>query len=105
MMNNKTSEKHKQMLPNRRTIRRACGRELYRTAKRLNIWISPEQMEQAEELYVKEVLLNLGFIVEHSSNRKAQADWWGEYVSPLIAPIWNVEPALLNQAFRDSYGG
>jgi hypothetical protein len=78
---------------------------MYRTAKRLKTWIAPELMQQAEEFYVKQVLLHLAYIVETRSNRKAQADWWEEHVSPQIAKLWQVEPALLNRAFRDAYGG
>jgi hypothetical protein len=104
-MNNKMNEKHKQQFPSARAIRRACNKELYRTAKRLKSWISPSQMEQAEELYVKQVMLNLPFIVDNGSNRKALADWWEEHVSPDIASLWNVEPAALNHAFRDAFGG
>lgn len=104
-MKNNTNEKHKQQLPTARGIRRACGKELYRTAKRLKTWISPEQMRQAEELYVKKVMLNLPFIVEHGSNRKLLADWFGEHVGPEIAPLWNVELAALNHAFREAFGG
>jgi hypothetical protein len=105
MMNSKTSEKHKQQFPSARAIRRACSRELYRSAKRLKSRVSPDQMKQAEELYVKEVLLHLPYIVENGSNRKALAAWWAEHVCPSIAPIWNVEEATLNQAFRDAFGG
>jgi hypothetical protein len=104
-MANKTTEKHKQQFPSGRGIRRACSNELYRTAKRLKTWISPEQMKQAEELYTKEVMLNLAFIVDTGSNRKVLSDWWEENISPQIAPLWNVEPSLLNRAFRDAFGG
>lgn len=105
MNNSNTNEKHKQQYPTARGIRRACSRELYRTAKRLRTWISPEQMKQAEELYVKEVMLNLPFIVENRSNRKALADWWDEHIGPSVAPIWGIDQAKLNQAFRDAFGG
>ncbi|NEW09205.1 dehydrogenase [Paenibacillus sp. SYP-B3998] len=105
MLNNKPSEKHKQQLPSARGIRRACSKELYRTAKRLKVWISPEQMKQAEELYVKKVMLNLPFIVDSGSNRKALSDWFDENVGPDIAPLWNVERDVLNLAFRNAFGG
>jgi hypothetical protein len=104
-MYNKTNEKHKPLYPNARAIRRACSKELYRTVKRLKTWISPEQMKLAEEKYFKQVVLNLPLIMEMQSNRKAQADWWEEHVSKEIAELWQVEPAVLNRAFRDAYGG
>jgi hypothetical protein len=104
-MYNKTNEKHNPQYPNARAIRRACSKELYRTVKRLKTWISPELMKQAEEKYFKQVVLNLPVIVEMQSNRKAQADWWQEHVSSEIAELWQVEPAVLNRAFRDGYGG
>jgi hypothetical protein len=104
-MRHTNKEKHKPHFPSARAIRRACSKELYRAAKRLKMWISPEQMQQAEECYVKQVLLNLAFIVDMESNRKVQADWWEEHVSPQIAEIWQVEPTVLNRAFRDAFGG
>ncbi|MBP1990899.1 dehydrogenase [Paenibacillus eucommiae] len=104
-MPNKTNEKHKPHYPSARGIRRACGKELYRAAKRLKTHITPEQMKQAETLYAKEVLLNLAFIVETGSNRKVLADWWEEHISAQIAAIWNVEIPALNRAFRESFGG
>ncbi|MDF2649970.1 MAG: hypothetical protein K0Q73_5775 [Paenibacillus sp.] len=105
MINNKPNEKHKQQFPSARGIRRACSKELYRTIKRLKIWISPEQIRAAEELYVKKVMLNLPFIMENGSNRKALSDWFDENVGPEIAPLWNVELEVLNHAFRDAFGG
>jgi predicted RNase H-like nuclease len=104
-MYNRTDEKHKPHYPNARGIRRACSKELYRTVKRLKTRITPEQMKQAEEKYFKKVALNLPVIVGMQSNRKAQADWWEEHVSAEIAELWQVDPALLNRAFRDAYGG
>lgn len=105
MINNKQGEKHKQQFPNARSIRRACSKELYRTVKRLKIWLSPEQIKEAEELYVKKVMLNLPFIVENGSNRKALSDWFDINVGPELAPIWKVELTVLNNAFRDAFGG
>ncbi|MEW9701214.1 dehydrogenase [Paenibacillus sp. SI8] len=105
MLTNKANEKHKQQFPSARGIRRACSKELYRTVKRLKVWISPEQMAEAEELYVKKVMLNLPFIVENGSNRKVLADWFDEHVGPDIAPLWNVELEVLGHAFRNAFGG
>ena len=104
-MQNDITEKHKKKLPNPRSIRRACRRELERTIKKLKQWIPAEQVKQAEELYCRKVLSNLAFIFDNSSNRKVQADWWEENVAPEIAEIWNVDVARLSRAFRDSYGG
>lgn len=104
-MFDKSNEKHNKPLPNARKVRRACNRELYRTIKRLKIWIPPEQIVKAEELYFKKVLLNLPWIVENGSNRKGLADWWEENVCPEIAPLWNVEPQILAKAFREAFGG
>ena len=101
----KTNEKHKPQFPTARGIRRSCGKELYRTAKRLKVWIAPEHMQQAEELYVRKVMLNLPYIVEHGSNRKLLADWWAEHVSADFAELWKVGTDELNRAFRDAFGG
>jgi hypothetical protein len=98
-------EKHADALPNARKIRRACNKELYRTIKKLKIWIPPEQQVQAEEMYFKKVVLNLPWIAENGSNRKKLADWWEENVCPELAVLWNVEPSALANAFRNAYGG
>lgn len=104
MMNQK-NEKHDQNLPTLRKIRRACNKELYRTVKRLKIWVPPAKLAEAEELYLKKVVLNLPFIAENGSNRKLLSDWWDENVCPDIAALWDVEPAALARAFRDAFGG
>ena len=101
----RNAQKHTAELPSPRRIRRACGRELYRTVKRLKVYISPEQMEQAEELYFRKVIGNLLWIYEHRSNREKQADWWAEAVAPEIAAIWNVPEDALVRAFRDGFRG
>ncbi|TDF94090.1 dehydrogenase [Paenibacillus piri] len=97
--------KHNQSLPTARKIRRSCSRELYRARKKLNRWIAPDLVEQADELYFKKVALNLIWIVENASNRKVLSDWWEENVCPEIAELWSVDPATLAKAFRDSFGG
>jgi hypothetical protein len=99
------AHKHNAGFPSARKIRRSCSNELYRTAKRLKLWVPKEKMEQAEKLYTKKVILNLQWIVENQSNRKAQADWWDEFVSAEIAELWEVDREKLNEAFRDAYGG
>ncbi|MGO4373884.1 dehydrogenase [Paenibacillus sp. 2TAB19] len=99
------AQKHTNGLPTARKIRRACSNELYRTVKRMKLWVSKEKMEEAERLYTKKVLLNLIWIVEHQSNRKLQSDWWDENVSADIAALWEVDRDVLCAAFRESYGG
>jgi predicted RNase H-like nuclease len=98
-----SSEKHTKSLPSLRHIRRSCHRELYRTIKKLKTFINEEQMDAAEQIYVKKVVLNLPWISEHGSNRKKLADWWEEQVCPDIAALWNVEPLKLAKAFHDSF--
>lgn len=98
-------QKHNADYPTARKIRRACSNELYRTVKRLKVWVPKEKMEQAEALYCKKVFLNLQWIFEHQSNRKAQADWWEENCSAEIAELLNVDREKLCAAFREAYGG
>jgi hypothetical protein len=98
-------EKHSAPLPNPRSIRRACGNELYRTVKRLKLHVPADLVKKAEELYVNRVIGNLLWIAENRSNRKALADWWDEEISEEIAVLWNVDRAKLMQAFRDAFGG
>jgi trehalose-6-phosphatase len=104
-MVNKGQEKHNKDYPSARQIRRACNKELYRTIKKLKIWISPARVVEAEELYFKTVLMNLPFIVENGSNRKRLSDWWEENVCAEIAALWNVECEALAHAFRHQFGG
>ncbi|MCC2686474.1 MAG: dehydrogenase [Paenibacillaceae bacterium] len=104
-MNTFPNSKHEPKYPTARQIRRACNRELYRTIKKLKIWIPPEQIVQAEELYFRRVVMNLPWIVEHGSNHKLLADWWAENVCPEIAKLWNVDADVLERAFRDAFGG
>jgi len=98
------TEKHKSPVPSPRTIRRACSRELYRTAKRLKLRLSDELMQQAEDLYYKKVLLNIVFVVEHNSNRKALADWWDDNVAADVAALWGADKDKVSQAFRAAFG-
>lgn len=98
-------QKHERPYPTARGIRRSCNKELYRTIKRLKIWVPPAQLLEAEQLYYKKVALNLPFIVENGSNRKVLADWWEENVCEEIAKLWNVEPKDLAEAFREAFGG
>lgn len=94
-----------QKVPSARGIRRSCNKELYRTVKRLNVYIPPEKMREAEQFYFKKVILNLTWIVENGSNRKKLADWWAEEVAPEIAKCWEVDQGKLISAFRLAFGG
>ena len=98
-----SSEKNKQQAISLRQIRRACHRELLRTVKKLKTHITPELMEQAEQLYLHKVVLNLSWILENGSHRKRLADWWETNVCPDIAALWQVEPAVLAHAFREAF--
>lgn len=98
-------ERHKAPLPTLRKLRRACNNELYRTVKRMKIWIPPAQLVEAEDLYLKKVVLNLQYIVDNASNRKLLSDWWDENVCLEIAELWNVEPEQLSRCFREAFGG
>lgn len=97
--------KHEQQLPTARKVRRTCNKELYRTIKRLHMWIPPAKVEEAEKLYYRKVILNLIWIAENSSNRKVLADWWEENIAPDIAALWDVDVKRLSAAFRDGFGG
>ncbi|MBB6638482.1 dehydrogenase [Cohnella thailandensis] len=97
--------KHQAPLPSARTIRRACSNELYRTVKRLRLYVPEEKIRQAEELYVKRVIGNLIWITENRSDRRKLADWWDAEVSEAVAELWEVDLAKLQAAFRASFGG
>lgn len=97
--------KHEAPLPNLRSIRRACGLELYRTTKRLKKHVPAELIRQAEEIYVKRVVGNLLWIHENRSNRRKLADWWETELSEEIAALWNVDRGELAEAFRRAFGG
>lgn len=94
-----------QKLPSARGIRRACSKELYRTAKRLKLYVSPELMKQAEELYYGKVIGNLLWIGENRDNRKKLCDWWNSDVSSELAALWSVELEPLQRAFQQAFGG
>lgn len=99
------NDKHNKPLPNARQIRRSCQKELYRTVKRLKVYIRPDLIRQAEEIYFKKVVLNLLWIVDNGSNRRLLADWWRDQVCPEIAPLWEIPEEELSKAFRESFGG
>lgn len=98
-------EKHAAPLPNPRAIRRACGNELYRTIKRLKIYVPADKVQEAVELYTKKVIGHLEWITLHHSNRKLLSDWWDEAVCGEIAVLWEVDRNRLSKAFRDAFGG
>ncbi|MBH5319157.1 dehydrogenase [Paenibacillus sp. GSMTC-2017] len=100
-----SAQKHTTDLPSARKIRRSCSNELYRTVKRLKLWVSKEKMDQAETLYFRKVVTNMQWIVDNKSNRRAQAEWWNENVSAEIAELWEVDRIRLCEAFREAYGG
>lgn len=97
--------KHEQELPTLRKIRRTCNKELYRTVKRLNMWIPPERIAEGEKLYLRKVIGHLLWISENGSNRRLLADWWAEHVAPELAALWQVDEKRLSEAFRDGFGG
>ena len=99
------AQKHAAGLPTARKIRRSCSKELYRTVKRLKVYVPKDKMDKAEQLYFQKVAQNLLWIVDHKDNRKAQAAWWSENVSEEIAALWEVDRDKLCEAFRDAYGG
>lgn len=98
------NESHNPNMPSARNIRRACANELYRTAKRMKLWVPKDKMDRAAALYYRKVALNIAWITENRDNRKKQADWWYENVSAEIAELWDVDRDKLCEAFRDAYG-
>ncbi|WP_274652574.1 dehydrogenase [Paenibacillus humicola] len=102
---NSSAEQQGGSYPTARKIRRACANELYRTVKRLGVYIPKEQIEKAEKHYFEKVALNLPWIHENYSNRKKLADWWDDHVSADIADILGVDRGKLCKAFRDAFGG
>jgi len=97
--------RHEEALPSARGIRRACSRELYRTSKRLNKFIPTELMKQAEELYLKKVMLDLPYIAQNGSNKRLLADWFEEHAAEEIAALWGLEMKQVAHAFRSAFGG
>ncbi len=97
--------KHEKPLPKLRDIRRSCKKELYRTVKRLHVWIPEEKLKQAEQLYVQRVVGDLLWIAETGNNRKKLADWWDQHINDDIAELWDVDADRLSRAFRQAFGG
>lgn len=96
---------HNPELPTARSIRRACQTEIYRTIKRMKVYIAPDKLKQAEQLYYKKVASNLVWIHENRSNRKIQVEWWEENVLDDLVAILEVDREKFAHAFRTSYGG
>lgn len=94
-----------QQAPSPRGIRRACSKELYRTTKRLKLYLPPETLKQGEELYYRKVIGNLIWIHENYSNKKLLCDWWEKDVCGELAELWQVPERQLASAFRDAFGG
>ncbi|WP_223067799.1 dehydrogenase [Paenibacillus caui] len=97
--------KHQSHLPTPRKIRRSCSKELYRTIKRMNVYIPEDKIAAGEELYYKKVIGNLLWIADNMQNRKVLADWWDEAVSEELAALWEVDPGKLQRAFRAAFCG
>lgn len=96
---------HQSQLPTARKIRRSCQIELYRTIKRLKVYISPEKLAQAETIYFKKVANHVVWLHENSSNRKKQMEWWEENVCDELVAVLEVDRTAFVAAFRDAYGG
>jgi len=101
----KARENRRPDLPNARTVRRACNRELLRAVKKMKIWVPPEAFAEAEKLYFAKLVSNLAWVAENGDNRKKLADWWEREVAPDIAALWKVDAGKLSKAFRDAFGG
>ncbi|MGZ9587302.1 dehydrogenase [Paenibacillus marinisediminis] len=101
----KPNERHASPLPSVRKIRRSCQNELYRTVKRMKVYISEDLLKQGEQLYTKKVIGNLMWIHENSNNRKLLADWFDEAVSEDLAELWQVDRVQLSGHFRHTFGG
>ncbi|MFD2672540.1 dehydrogenase [Marinicrinis sediminis] len=92
-------------LPNARSIRRACAKELYRTNKKLGVYIPKDKQEAGLKLYTDQVMQHLAWVVEHRNERRKLADWWAEAVAPELARCWDVNETRLVEAFREAFGG
>lgn len=98
-------QRHTAALPTARGIRRACSNELYRTIKRMNVWIPEDKRKEGEELYYRKVIGNLIWIHENHANRKKLSDWWDEAVCEELAALWEVDAKKLSACFRQAFGG
>lgn len=96
---------HNPQLPTARKIRRSCQNELYRTIKRMKVYIPPQKLEAAEDIYFKKVIGHLTWIHENRSNRKKQVDWWEQNVLDELVAVLEVDKEHFAEAFRSSFGG
>lgn len=92
-------------LPTARKIRRSCQAELYRTLKRLKVYIPPQKLKEAEQLYFKKVASHAVWLHENRNNRKKQMDWWDENVCEELVAVLEVDRDQFAAAFRASYVG
>ena len=95
---------HQPELPTARSIRRTCQSELYRTIKRMKVWIPEEKLKAAEKHYFHKVAGNLVWIHENRSNRKKQVEWWEANVCDELVNILGVDRAAFVAAFKSAYG-
>lgn len=101
----KQQARHQTPLPSARKIRRACQNELYRTVKRMKVYIADDLLKQGETLYTRKVLEHYLWIHENGSKRKLLADWFDEAVSSELAELWQVDREQLSTHFRHTFGG
>ena len=95
---------HQPDLPTARSIRRTCKSELYRTIKRMKVWIPEHKIKEAEKVYFQKVAANLIWIHEHRSNRKKQVEWWEANVCDELVSILEVDRDRFVEAFKTAYG-
>lgn len=95
---------HQPDLPTARNIRRTCNSELYRTIKRMKVWIPEHKVKAAEKVYFQKVASNLIWIHEHRSNRKKQVEWWETNVCDELVNILEVDRNQFVAAFKAAYG-
>jgi len=95
---------HQPELPTARSIRRTCQSELYRTIKRMKVWIPEHKVKVAEKLYFQKVASNLIWIHENRSNRKKQVEWWESSVCDELVAILEVDRKQFVEAFKAAYG-
>lgn len=95
---------HQPELPTARNIRRACQSELYRTIKRMKVWVPEDKVKTAEKLYFQKVAGNLVWIHENRSNRKKQVEWWETNVCDELVAILEVDRNHFVEAFKAAYG-
>jgi len=96
---------HRPEYPSARKIRRSCQTELYRTIKKMKVWVDPDKVEKANQFYYQKVVQNSVWIHENRANRKKQVEWWESHCCDEMASILEVNREALAIAFRASYIG